>query len=202
MKNRDTFAKLRSAKVLLLDGADPVFASPKAWRVRESLEQIPFIASFGSFIDDTSSLADLILPDHSFLESWTENVPEAGASVAVVNVAGPVMRPLHQTRATPDVIIEVAGKLNKPIVLPWKSFDEMLKASMSGEAWTAAQKQGWTIQSAVGTGAHSTAILARFRFTSCRMRRRHSAMGRSRICPGCRRCPIRSRRRCGAVGSS
>jgi len=66
-----------------------------------------------------------------------------------VNVAGPVMRPLHQTRATPDVIIEVAGKLNKPVALPWKSFDEMLKASMSGEAWAAAQKQGWTTQSSV-----------------------------------------------------
>jgi menaquinone reductase, molybdopterin-binding-like subunit len=144
--NRDTFAKLTSARILLLDGADPVFASPKAWRVRESMAQIPFIASFGSFIDDTSGLADLILPDHSFLESWTENLPEAGAGVAVVNVAGPVMRPLHQTRATPDVIIEVAGKLKTPIALPWKSFDDMLKASLSDEAWTAAQKQGWAIQ--------------------------------------------------------
>jgi anaerobic selenocysteine-containing dehydrogenase len=142
--NRDTFTRLAKARVLLLDGADPVFALPKAWRAPESLRQIPFIASFGSFIDDTSSLADLILPDHSFLESWTENLPEAGASVAVVNVAGPVMRPLHQTRATPDVIIEVAGKLKKPVALLWKSFDEMLKSSMPEQAWTTAQKQGWS----------------------------------------------------------
>jgi anaerobic selenocysteine-containing dehydrogenase len=44
------------------------------------------------------------------------------------------------------VIIEVAGKLKTPIALPWKSFDDMLKASLSDEAWTAAQKQGWAIQ--------------------------------------------------------
>ena len=104
---------------------------------------MPFIASFGSFVDDTSSLADLILPDHSFLESWSDSLPESGAAVAVANVAGPVMRPLHDTRAMPDVLIQVAGKLKKPVALPWKTFDEMLKASMPEAAWTASQKQGW-----------------------------------------------------------
>ena len=132
-----------SAKALLLDGANPVFASPRAWRVREAIENVPFIASFGSFVDDTSAFADLILPDHTFLETWTDSVPESGAGVAVVNVAGPVMRPLHQTRATPDVLIEVAGKLKKPVDLPWKTFDEMLKGSIPEQAWSDAEKQGW-----------------------------------------------------------
>ncbi len=148
---RESAAQLSSTKVLLLDGADPVFASPRAWGVRETLERVPFIASFGSFIDDTSALADLILPDHSFLESWTDTLPEAGASVAVANAAGPVMRPLHQTRATPDVFLEVAGKLGRPVTLPWKTFEEMVKASMPEEAWAEVQKQGWTSR----TGAES-----------------------------------------------
>ena len=46
--------------------------------MRETLAKIPFIASFGSFIDDTSALADLILPDHSFLESWVDSTPGIG----------------------------------------------------------------------------------------------------------------------------
>jgi anaerobic selenocysteine-containing dehydrogenase len=150
----DTVARLGSAKVLLLDGANPVFASPKAWRVRETVERIPFIASFGSFLDDTSVLADLILPDHSFLESWTDALPEAGARIAVANVAAPVMRPLHQTRATPDVLLEVAGKLQSPIALPWKTFEEMLKGSMPEAAWADIQKQGW---SSAQTSAESQA---------------------------------------------
>ena len=49
----------------------------------------------GSFLDDTSALADLILPDHSFLESWVEAAPESGAAEAVATVAGPAMRPLY-----------------------------------------------------------------------------------------------------------
>jgi anaerobic selenocysteine-containing dehydrogenase len=156
MAGGDSFGRLADAKVLLLDGADPVFASPQAWRVREKLRQIGFIASFGSFLDDSSTLADLILPDHSFLESWTDSLPEAGASAAVVNAAAPAMRPLHQTRATPEVLIEVAGKLKQPVALPWKSFDEMLKASMPEAAWTAVEKQGWaTVENGAGKGVQA-----------------------------------------------
>ena len=140
-RERDSF--LPPTKVLLIDGVNPVFGSRKALKARDAVLAVPFIVSFSSFIDDTSILADLILPDHSFLESWTDSLPESGAAVAVVNVSAPVMRPLHNTRATPDVLIEVAGKLKKPIALPWKTFDEMLKASMPEAAWTAAQKNGF-----------------------------------------------------------
>jgi hypothetical protein len=36
-------------KVLLLHEANPVYGSPAAWRVRDALTKIPFIASFGRF---------------------------------------------------------------------------------------------------------------------------------------------------------
>ncbi|HEV2983187.1 MAG TPA: molybdopterin-dependent oxidoreductase, partial [Vicinamibacterales bacterium] len=119
---------LSSAKVLLIDEANLVFGAPKAWQVREALAKVPFIASFGSFIDDTSIHADLILPDHSFLESWVDSTPESGSIDAVTTVAGPVMKPLHNTRATVDVLIEVAGKLKSPLELPWKTAEELANA--------------------------------------------------------------------------
>jgi menaquinone reductase, molybdopterin-binding-like subunit len=122
---------LAAAKVLLLDDANPVFGAPKAWQVRDALAKTPFIASFGSFIDDTSIHADLILPDHSFLESWVDSTPESGSIEAVSTVAGPVMKPLHNTRATVDVLIEVAGKLKSPITLPWKTAEELANAKSS-----------------------------------------------------------------------
>ena len=125
---------LGSAKVLLIDQANPVFGAPKAWQVREALAKVPFIASFGSFIDDTSIHADLILPDHSFLESWVESTPESGSIEAVTTVAGPVMKPLHNTRATVDVLIDVAGKLKSPIALPWKTAEEAANAKGGGAA--------------------------------------------------------------------
>src|SRR5262249_3384106 len=146
------FEALANAKVLLIDEANPVFSTPKAWKVRETLEKIPFIVSFGSFVDETSALAGLILPDHSFLESWTDSLPEAGSTTAIANAAGPGMRPLPHTRATPDLLLEVAGKLKKPVALQWKTFDEVLKASMPEDAWTAAQKSGWAALRAPSSG--------------------------------------------------
>ncbi len=118
-------------QMLLLDGANPVFATPRAWKVREALMKVPFIVSFGNFLDETSVLADWILPDHSFLESWVEGMPEAGSRSAVGSVAPPVMRPLHETRAVPDVLLEAGRRLKRPLnpALPWQNFQEMLRSA-------------------------------------------------------------------------
>jgi anaerobic selenocysteine-containing dehydrogenase len=131
--------------VLFVDDANPVFATPKVWKVREAIDKAPYIVSFASFLDETSVLADLILPDHSFLEAWSDALPESGSMVAVASVAAPPMKPLFQTRATPDVLIDVSKKLKKPLELPWASYDAMLKATFDGigaDAWATAQKQG------------------------------------------------------------
>ncbi|HYR89303.1 MAG TPA: molybdopterin-dependent oxidoreductase [Terriglobia bacterium] len=118
-----------NTQLLLVDGANPVFATPHTAKMRETLMKIPFIVSFGNFLDETSTLADLVLPDHSFLESWVESRPESGAKTAVASVAGPVMRPLHDTRAMPDVLLEVGRRLKKPLspALPWQNFEEMVR---------------------------------------------------------------------------
>src|SRR4029077_16846724 len=80
-----------------------------------------------------------------FLESWADALPESGSMVAVASVAPPAMKPLFQTRATPDVLLDVAKKLKKPLGLPWDTYQAMLKATFDGlgaDAWTTAQKQG------------------------------------------------------------
>ena len=113
-------------KVLLLDDVNPVFASPGAWKVADALKRTPYIVSFSQFIDETSALADLILPDHSFLESWVEASPESGSMKAAPVKFGPAMRPLYDTRSTPDVLLDVARKLAKPIADLPATFEEYL----------------------------------------------------------------------------
>ncbi len=148
----------QAAKVLLLFDANPVFGTPPGLRVREALEKVPFIASFGSFVDETSALADLILPDHSPLESWLDDIPESGTARAVASLAAPAMRPLHNTRAMPDVLLDVAHELGDDMAkgFPWKSYEEMLRASFekvrpqkgpraatdSGDFWDRVREQG------------------------------------------------------------
>jgi anaerobic selenocysteine-containing dehydrogenase len=136
-------------EMLILDGANPVFTAPRGWRVREALEKVPYIVSFGSFLDETAALSDLILPDHSFLETWSEALPESGSLVAVASVAPAAMMPLHQTRATPDVLLDVGRRLARPLNLPWETFEALLTETFSAlpstsdfDAWTDAQEKG------------------------------------------------------------
>jgi anaerobic selenocysteine-containing dehydrogenase len=137
-------------QVALIDGVNPVFSAPPAWKVRDALQKVPFVASFSSFLDETSVLADVILPDHTFLESWAEALPASGSMVAVAGAAPAAMRPLHETRATPDVLLEIAQKLNQPLTMPWQTFEEMLTATFmalpamteGGDAWIDAQEKG------------------------------------------------------------
>ncbi len=122
-------------KVLLIDDVNPVFASPASWKVIDALKRVPFIVSFGSFVDETSALADLILPDHSFLESWVDAAPESGSAKAAPSKFGPVMRPLYDTRATPDLLLEVSRRLATPIApaLP-NTFEEFLNTESAAKA--------------------------------------------------------------------
>jgi hypothetical protein len=41
------------------------------------------------------------------------------------------MSPLHQTRATADVLLDIGRRLRRPLELPWQTFDEMLCATFA-----------------------------------------------------------------------
>ena len=145
-------------KAALLFNANAVFATPAASGVRDALAKVPFLLSFGGFIDETSALADLILPDHSPLESWLDDAPESGSAHTVVSLAPPAMAPLHNTRSMPDVLLDVAQQLGGDAAkaLPWKTYDEAVKASFTelykekgtksakdaDDFWSKAQAQG------------------------------------------------------------
>jgi anaerobic selenocysteine-containing dehydrogenase len=139
-----------AVRALFIDaGVNPVHSAPAGWRVRDAIAAVPFVASFASFLDETSELAHLILPDHTALESWVDVLPESGALEAVASVAGPAMRPLHETRAATDALIEIAGGLAQPLDPPLPaSFEAMLQARFStlpvaaGNAWRVIQAQG------------------------------------------------------------
>lgn len=126
-ESRDLLAAMREdpPAVLILDGANPVHSLPSAAKAAEWIGRVPFVASVGTFVDDSAAHADLLLPDHSFLESWVDADPESGSLTAARHAAGPAMRPLYDTRATGDVLIQVAARLARPLdpPLPWPSFE-------------------------------------------------------------------------------
>ena len=68
-------------KALLVLDTNPLFTLPEAEKLRSVLGNVPFIASFASFLDETSVMADLILPSHVTLERWIDDVPEPGVGI-------------------------------------------------------------------------------------------------------------------------
>lgn len=122
-----------TTKIVFVYNANPVFVTPPGWKVREAIRSVPTVVSFGSFIDETSVLADLILPDHSPLESWLDDMPGGSPEQTIVSLAPPAMHPLHNTRMMPDVLLDIAHQIGGGLekVLPWKTFEESLQASFA-----------------------------------------------------------------------
>jgi anaerobic selenocysteine-containing dehydrogenase len=118
-------------KALLLFDTNPLFTLPEAEKLRSALANVPFIASFASFLDESSVMADLILPSHTTLERWVDDVPEPGAGVAIRTVGQPVVEPRWDTRDPGNVLIETAKALgsNVAAALPFADMAAAVKES-------------------------------------------------------------------------
>jgi molybdopterin-containing oxidoreductase family iron-sulfur binding subunit len=99
--------RMRAGRVpiVMLRGVNPVFTMPKSAQVAEALARVPFKVAFTSYPDETAELCDLVLPDHHPLESWGD----AQATPSVVSLQQPAMDPVFRTRATADLLLEVAA---------------------------------------------------------------------------------------------
>jgi menaquinone reductase, molybdopterin-binding-like subunit len=119
------------AKVLLLHEANPVYSQPLSSLLSEALEKVTFVAAFSSFMNETTSMADLILPCHTYLESWRDDIPNPGIGVPIRTLAPPVVKLRFDTRDTADVLLDVARTLggNLAEALPWKNFESLIQES-------------------------------------------------------------------------
>jgi anaerobic selenocysteine-containing dehydrogenase len=120
--------KAGKVKVLLLHSANPVFELPAASGFAEALANVPLVVSFSPTVDETAILADLVLPDHTNLESWGYHVPPL-ADRTIVSGLQPTMRPLYDTRSTVDVLLAAAQELGgaASAALPWSNEVDFLQ---------------------------------------------------------------------------
>jgi anaerobic selenocysteine-containing dehydrogenase len=118
-------------RLLMLHDADPVYGLPESLRFQQALVDADdlFIVSFSPFLDDTSAMADLILPDRVYLEDWGDDIPEPGPGHQVVGFQQPVVNPLHDLdpRSFPDILLTMAQELGKESELPWTNYKQLLR---------------------------------------------------------------------------
>ncbi|MFL5465465.1 MAG: molybdopterin-dependent oxidoreductase, partial [Gemmatimonadaceae bacterium] len=95
-----------AVSLLMVRGANPAYTLPASAGFAAAMAKVPFKVSFSSYPDETTELADLILPDHHSLEQWGDVEPVRGT----ISLQQPTMDPVFDTRATADVLIAVAKK--------------------------------------------------------------------------------------------
>lgn len=140
----NALAQLDHAQFVFLDGVDPLYTMPAATGVVEKLARIETVISVSPFLNDSATYADLLLPDHHSLEAASLIFAPVAPGFAA-NVATPFVRPLYDTRATEQVLAELAKKLNIAFSAPAPKL-AVEKLLPEGEAWDNVLRRGgfWT----------------------------------------------------------
>jgi anaerobic selenocysteine-containing dehydrogenase len=119
---------------LLIFSANPSYTLADTGSFRNALRKVPYIVSFSPFYDETAMMADLILPDHTYLEKTDEIVWPTGLQYPFYGLTQPVVEPLYNTRNSGDVLIQLAQKIGTTVggSFPWKTYEASLKERAKG----------------------------------------------------------------------
>jgi len=123
-------------EMLIVYKSNPAHNAPSSKEFNRARSKVPFVVSFSSFWDETTKDANLVLPNHSFLERWEDGTTPTGVPFPTYVLGGPVLSPMFDTRSTADVILETAKALGGSVAssFPWKSHEDLLKFRVAGIA--------------------------------------------------------------------
>jgi len=132
--------KSGDVKVLLIHGANPVYSLPPDAGFEAALANVDFVVSFASAPDETTARADLVLPDHTPLESWGDWQSRPG----VRSLVQPTIRPLYDTQSLGDTLLQTARAMGDPEggKLPSGSFRDVVASAWSNTDFRAALARG------------------------------------------------------------
>lgn len=145
----EVVGKVRGGEIglVLVHDTNPAYTAPQVGIADAIVSGKAFTVSFASAPDETSKLADLILPDHTPYESWGDVEPVRGVKL----LQQPTVRPLFDTRATIDVLLDAARALGASV--PEGAFRDQLRSAWGGiTGFDAALAKGGAWQAAGATG--------------------------------------------------
>ena len=131
-------------QALLIADANPLYTMPDSVAVKKAFDKIPFIVSFASYMDETAQYADLILPNHVYLERYQEIPTPAGLQKPMISLARPVVKPRFNTKHLGDTIMQIAKALGGSIAgaFPWSSYQACLEVTL-GDKWETLHAKGF-----------------------------------------------------------
>lgn len=90
---------------------NPMFSTPDCTRWERALQDI-FVIDTSPFPGETAMFADLVVPDHTFLERLQDatTYPFQGYPMTALRV--PAVKPVHDTKVFGDTLIEIGKRIN------------------------------------------------------------------------------------------
>ena len=107
-----------NVRTLIIRGANVVHGLPRSADPAGAIGKVEHVAAFATVLDDTSELADLVLPESSPLEDWGTDIPEPAPGYPVVAFQQPVVESaytrdgsekLSDSRGFADTLLRVSG---------------------------------------------------------------------------------------------
>ena len=138
--------------VLFILRANPAYYLAVSSGAVKAMERVPLVVSLSSFPDETGRKAHIVLPIHTFLESWGNFEP----CPAVLGLVQPVGAVLFDTRDPIDILLSFGRGLKGTGAFPEKDAYEVVRnhweetagqpgrsgPSQKPAAWESALKQG------------------------------------------------------------
>lgn len=110
----------------------PVYANGEVAENMEILKDeslIPFTVCSNPFYDESAALADMILPDATYLERWDWEDMVSPNQIPEYYIRQPLVAPLGESRDLADVLCELAEQMDFP--LGFDSKEDFVKKSCS-----------------------------------------------------------------------
>jgi anaerobic selenocysteine-containing dehydrogenase len=125
--------------------SNPLYTMADSKTVREAFDKIPFLVSLSSFMDETARYADMILPNHVYLERLEDAPSPTGFPQPMIGLTKPIIKPLYDTRHAGDTLILIAKELGGAVAeaFPWNNFETCFKQAMGDKLNTLSKKGFW-----------------------------------------------------------
>ena len=121
--------KTPDVQALFVLEANPAYTLHDATKIKAALEAVPLVVSLSSFMDETSALADYILPLPTCLERTEDVVVTAGLKTPMIGLTQPVVEPRLDTRHPGDVILDLAKAMGGTVAgsFAWSDYQNCLE---------------------------------------------------------------------------
>jgi anaerobic selenocysteine-containing dehydrogenase len=123
--------------LVLIHGANPVH-NLEVLDFKDKLSKVGSVISFSPIMDESAELANLVLPDQNYLETWNIGVPNPSPGYPVLTLQQPVVPSLlneaneivYDNRPFGDILTHVGRELGYKSIA-WENMEDLVKTKMS-----------------------------------------------------------------------